>query len=226
MSSQVNYAGTYLADHPDGRTHDNVRRFLNTQRFTPRQRWPQVRPEVVLSTRGDVLSGDAVRDKHHSRRIELVRRQYSGNARGVRAGTGPVTCVSVNPETDQFWLIACRRSAPDVDGKTKLAHVAKVLAQLAPRGIACRTVLLDGWGAPTALFKRLLTEGKTVYCPLKSNRLVDDSGGQQPDQPVGCLGRSAEEVERGKTVRVKGMPKDCRRNFSAYRCPPTGRTTP
>ena len=147
MSSQVNYAGTYLADHPDGRTHDNVRRFLNTQRFTPRQRWPQVRPEVVLSTRGDVLSGDAVLDKHHSRRIELVRRQYSGNARGVRAGTGPVTCVSVNPETDQFWLIAYRRSAPEADGKTKLAHVAEVLAQrpraALPTARSCWTV-----GAP------------------------------------------------------------------------------
>ncbi len=129
MSSQVNYTGTYLTDHLDGLTHDNVRCFLKTKRFTPRQRWPQVRPEVVLSTRGYVLSGDAVPDKHHSRRIELVRRQYSGNAHGVRAGTGPVTCVYANPETDQFWLIAYRHFAPDVDGKTKLAHVAEMLAQ-------------------------------------------------------------------------------------------------
>ena len=127
MSSQVNYTGTYLTDHLDGLTHDNVRCFLKTKRFTPRQRWPQVRPEVVLSTRGYVLSGDAVPDKHHSRRIELVRRQYSGNAHGVRAGTGPVTCVYANPETDQFchsrsrpsvaapvcWTVTSSKARPD-----------------------------------------------------------------------------------------------------------------
>jgi len=44
VSSQVNYTGTYLADHLDGLTHDKVRCFLKTQRFTPRKLWQQVRP--------------------------------------------------------------------------------------------------------------------------------------------------------------------------------------
>ena len=210
VSSQVNYTGTYLADHLDGLTHDNVGYFLKTSHFTPRQLWQQVRPQVVLSARGYVLFDDTVLDKHHSRRIELVRRQYSGNAHGVIAGIGLVNCVYVNPDTDQFWLIDYRLFAPDVDGKTKLDHVADMLGQLAPRGIAYRTVLMDSWYATTALFKWLLAAGKTFYCPLKSNRLVDDSGDQQPYQPVGCLCWSNEEVAQGKTLKVKGMPKDCK----------------
>nr|WP_262905639.1 transposase [Hymenobacter siberiensis] len=121
-----------------------------------------------------------------------------------------VTCVYVNPETDQFWLLDYRLFAPDVDGKTKLEHVADMLAQLAPRGITYRTVLMDSWYATTALFKWLLAAGKTFYCPLKSNRLVDDSGGQEPYQPVGCLCWSNEEVAQGKMLKVKGMPKDCK----------------
>jgi len=44
---------------------------------------------------------------------------------------------------------------------------------------------MDSWYATTDLFKWLLAVGRTFYCPLKSNRLVDDSGDQQPDQPVG-----------------------------------------
>ena len=135
VSSQVNYTGTYLADHLDGLTHDNVRYFLKTRHFTPRQLWQQVRPQVVLSARGYVLFDDPVLDKHHRRRIELVRRQYSGNAHGVIAGIGLVTCVYVNPETDQFWLLDYRLFAPDVDGKTTLDHVTDMLGQLAPRGI-------------------------------------------------------------------------------------------
>ena len=210
VGSQVNYTGTYLADHLDGLTHDNVRYFLKTKRFTPRQLWQQVRPQVVLSPRGYVLFDDTVLDKHHSRRIELVRRQYSGNAHGVIAGIGLVNCVYVNPETNQFWLIDYRLFVPDDDGKTKLDHVADMLAQLAPRGIPYRTVLMDSWYATTKLFKWLLEAGKTFYCPLKNNRLVDDSGDQQPYQPVGCLCWSNEEVVQGKVLKVKGMPKDCK----------------
>ena len=37
VSSQVNYTGTYLADHLAGLSYDNVRYFLKNQRFTPRQ---------------------------------------------------------------------------------------------------------------------------------------------------------------------------------------------
>ena len=77
--------------------------------------------------------------------------------------------------------------ASDHDGKTKPEHVAEMLAQLAPRGIAYQTVLMDSWYDTTALFKWLLEAKKTFYCPLKSNRLVDDSGDQQPYQPVACL---------------------------------------
>jgi hypothetical protein len=88
--------------------------------------------------------------------------------------------------------------------------VADMLGQLAPRGIAYRTVLLDSWYATTVLFKWLLVAGKTFYCPLKSNRLVDDSGNQQPYQPVGGLCWSNEEVAQGKILKVKGLPKDCK----------------
>ena len=83
----------------------------------------------------------------------------------------------VNPETDQFWLLDYRFFAPEADGKTKLDHVADMLDQLAPRGVTYRTVLMDSWYATTVPFKWLLVAGKTFYCPLKSNRLVDDSGG-------------------------------------------------
>ena len=69
---------------------------------------------------------------------------------------------------------------------------------------------MDSWYATTTLFKWLLTTGKMVYCPLKSNYLIDDSGGQQPYQPVGCLNWSNEEVAQGKTLKVNGMPKDCK----------------
>lgn len=208
LNSQVNYTGTYLADHLEGLRHDNVQYFLKTSHFTPRQLWQQVKKDFVPSVRGYVLFDDTVLDKRHSHRIELVRRQYSGNAHGLIKGIGLVTCVYVNPETDQFWLLDYRLFAPEHDGKTKLNHVFDMLGQLAPRQVPYRTVLMDTWYATTDVFKWLQAAGKMYYCPLKSNRLVDDSGGQTPYQAVALLMWSATDVAHGKLVKVKGMPKD------------------
>ncbi len=51
---------------------------------------------------GYLIFDDAVLDKSYSQCIELVRRQWSGNAKAVIKGIGVVACVDVNPETDQF----------------------------------------------------------------------------------------------------------------------------
>ena len=83
VNSQVNCTGTCLADHLDGSTHDNVSYSQNNSHLTLHQLWQQVRPQVALSARDYVLFNDTVLDKRHSRRIELVRRQHSGNAHGV-----------------------------------------------------------------------------------------------------------------------------------------------
>ena len=48
---------------------------------------------------------------------------------------------------------------------------------------------------------------KVFYCPLKDNRQVDDSAGQQPYQRVDGLHWTAEELAHGKVIKVKGFPK-------------------
>jgi hypothetical protein len=207
LSSQVNYTGTYLADHLAGLTHDNVAYFLKTSRFAPRQVWQKVRHLIEWSPNGYIIFDDTVLDKSHSQQIELVRRQYSGNAKGVIKGIGVVNCLYVNPETNQFWLIDYRIFQPDHDGKTKIDHVLEMLAQLAPRGVRYRTVLMDSWYAVTAIFKWIIAAEKIFYCPIKSNRKVDDSGGQAPYQPVSYLSWSASEVVHGKRIKLHGMPQ-------------------
>ena len=98
----------------DSLTHNNMHYFLKTQRFTPRQFWQQVRPQAVLSARGDVLFDSTVFEQHRSRRIELVCCQYSSSSvHGVIAGIGLVTCMYVNFETNPFWLIDYRLFAHD-----------------------------------------------------------------------------------------------------------------
>src|SRR5205085_9397357 len=102
-------------------------------------------------------------DKNSSFDIALVRRQYSGNAHGVIKGIGVVTCVYINPETDQFWIIAYRIFDPAGDGKSKLAHVRKMLDNAyADKQLPFRGVLMDTWYAERQLMMHIEDLGK-VY---------------------------------------------------------------
>jgi hypothetical protein len=149
-----------------------------------------------------------VLDKNHSHSIEMVRRQYSGNAHGVIKGIGMVNCLYVNPDTGQYWIVDYRIFDPDGDGKTKLDHVREMLVGLvAGKGLAFNRVLMDSWYATKELMLFIETLGKLYYCPLKSNRLVDDSGGALKYRHVDSLAWSQAELAQGKIIKIRGFPK-------------------
>lgn len=153
---------------------------------SPHLVWENVQPYIVPSEDGYVLFDDTVLDKRHSFNIDLVRRQYSGNAHGVIKGIGVVTCVYVNPVLDQFWVIDYRIYDPDGDGKTKLIHVQEMLSLLVyHKQLPFEAVLMDSWYAAKGLMRHIEKQGKLYYCPLKANRLVDDSSGTGPHQTHG-----------------------------------------
>ncbi len=86
-----------------------------------------VESQLITSKSAYLIFDDTVLDKNFFFKIELVRRQYSGNAKKVIKGIGVVTCIYVNPELDRFWLIDYRIYEPDNDGKTKLEHAQDML---------------------------------------------------------------------------------------------------
>ena len=49
--------------------------------------------------------------------------------------------------------------------------------------------------------------GKSYCCPMKSNRLVDDSNGKHPYQRIDSLSWTASELESGKRIKIRGFPK-------------------
>ncbi len=211
ISSQVNYTLTNFADHSQQFSHDQLNRLLNNDKLTPRLVWEQTRQEIVLSDKGMIVFDDTVLDKNFSFAIQLVRRQYSGNAHGIIKGIGVVTCVYVNPELKRFWLLDYRIFAPDEDGNTKLDHVQQMYDSLLEKDknkeLSFSTVLMDTWYATTALMLHIERTGKLFYCPIKVNRQVDQ-GESSPSgyQRVDRLEWSQQELESGKSVHLKGFP--------------------
>ncbi len=148
-------------------------------------------------------------NKNYSFDIELVRRQYSGNAKKVITGIGVVTCVYVNPELDQFWLIDYRIYDPDNDGKTKLEHASDMLLNVVHhKQLLFKAVLMDTWYATKKIMMLIESLNKQYYCPLKDNRQVDDSVGAKSYQRVDSLDWDNQELTGGKTIKIKDFPKE------------------
>jgi hypothetical protein len=209
LSSQINYTLTNFADHTEAFSHDMLNRYLAGDKITPHLVWENVKGQVVQSPNGYLVFDDTVADKNYSYQIELVRRQYSGNAHGVIKGIGIMTCVYVNPDTDQFWIIDYRVYDPDGDGKTKLDHLHDMLTNCVyQKRLQFYAVLMDTWYAAKEVMLFIEKLLKVYYCPLKDNRQVDDSGGEQPYRRVDSLEWSEAEKQHGKLIKIKGFPKE------------------
>jgi hypothetical protein len=197
-----------MADHSENYSHDAINRLLAPDQLTPRLVWENVRDDVQQVANGYLVFDDTVLDKSYSRQIELVRRQYSGNAHGVIRGIGVVTCVYVNPVSQAFWLIDYRIFDPEGDGKSKLDHVHEMLTNAVyQKQLSFRGVLMDSWYAARPLMLYIERLGKVYYCPLKDNRLVDETTGVQPYQRVDSLAWNEHEQAHGKLIKIKDFPK-------------------
>jgi hypothetical protein len=210
VNTPVNVTGTYFADTASGFSHDQVSRFLASSKLSPRIIRDKALADIPLSPHGFVLFDDTVVDKDFSRKIEMARTQYSGNAHGIIRGIGVVTCVYYNPDVDQFYALDYRIFDPDRDGQSKLDHVWDMLDGLQARHVPYGYVLMDSWYAVTELMVHIDDLGKIYYSPVKANRLVDDSGnpdgGKAAYRAASQLAWDQTTLEQGKLVKVKGFP--------------------
>ena len=208
LSTPINYTLTHFADHCDEFSHDKINRYLAGDQLRPRHVWQAVKPHLEQTPGGYIIFDDTVVDKRHAKKIGLAKKQYSGNAHATINGIGIVTCVYVNPVLDRFYLIDYRIYDLQSDGKTKLDHVQDMLSVLVDaRNVAFSTVLMDTWYATKNVMLHIESLGKCYYCPMKSNRQVDDSNATRAYQRIDSLSWTAAEQESGKCIKIRGFPK-------------------
>ena len=176
LASFDNFTQTFFADHTDRWSHDQLNRLLGEARIPARALWESVKTDIDFHPDGYLIFDDTVVSKPYAKKMELVRRQWSGSEQRVIDGIGIVTCVYVNPKTHAYWVIDYRIYDVDRDGKTKLQHLLDMLknAHFAKR-LAFQTVLIDAWYASMAVLKAVEALDKVYYAPLKRNRLVSTS---------------------------------------------------
>ncbi len=208
FSSFTNFTQTYFAKHTDRWSHDQLNRFLRDENIPTSELWASVKDDIDFDEEGYLIFDDVVLSKIHSKRIEIVRSQWSGSDRKVIQGIGIVTCLYVNPKTQEYWVIDYRIFDRDHDGKTKIDHLLDMLHDAySKKQLPFRTVLMDSWYASMKVMKAIDRLSKIYYVPLKRNRLVNDTKGVEPHKAVKDLSWSQAEKKSGKRVHLKNFPK-------------------
>lgn len=203
LSSQKNYTLTNLANHLQTFSHDVINSFLRDTEITPSVLWENVKGVLKTSENGYIIFDDTVLDKNYSRKIELVRRQYSGNAKKVIRGIGLVTCVYFNPDNEQYYIIDFRIFDKTGDNKSKHEHVKEMLGDvLDQKKLSFRTVLMDTWYATKDLMQYIDKCEKVFYCPVKRNRLLKLNDDTQYQRLSDLLWSDDEDY---KVVYLKGF---------------------
>ena len=212
LVTQTNYTLTYFANHSQNFSHDAPTRYLRRDRVTAKQVWIEAKRDLVVSHNGFIIFDDSILDKNHSRHIQLVYKQYSGNEHRVIRGIGLINCVYVNPETGEFWVIDYRIYDPSTDGKDKHQHVKDMLnacfEKCAREELAFKAVLMDTWYATTKLMLEIHRSGRLFYCPIQDNRRVSEvlEGQKYAYQSAESVIWTLEEVDFGKRVHLKEFP--------------------
>lgn len=206
LATPGNYTCTHLAEHLDGVSHDAVSDYLRRERHTARGLWELARPLIDDGPAAYLIVDDSVQNKQYAEKIELVRRQYSGNEHGLVRGIGVVNLVHSSGTGGDFYPIDFRVYAPEEDGKTKNEHFREMLLRaFADKEIQARTILFDTWYASVENLKVIHRAGRVFITTLKANRLVSlsqEKGYIHLDE----IEWSQERLRDGVRLKLKEVP--------------------
>ena len=204
ISTPVNYTCTNLANHLEGTSHDAITDYLRRERLTACAVWNLAEGLIENRPEAYLIVDDSVQEKRQSQRIDLVKRQYSGNTHGLMKGIGIVNLV--HQVGAEYYPIDFRVYAPQADGLTKNEHFRDLLRRAyGEKGIQAETILFDSWYAAAENLKFIHRLGNVFVTTLQENRLVSLSreGGYLHLQQ---LDWTPEQLQQGIQVKLKEVP--------------------
>lgn len=171
QASSVRYSGLALSEvSPSELSHDSISRWLSAKEFRPRMIWEIASSHINKAESCLLIADDTVLSKQHSKKIDLVNYQYSGNAHDVIAGIGLVNLLWHGLEQEQSVPIDYRIYDKDTDGKTKNTHFCDMLSLAKSRGITPDAVVMDAWYSSLKNLKAIRDHGWIWVTTLRKNR--------------------------------------------------------
>lgn len=179
LSTQGRYSMLWLARVLDNQpAHDSWTRWLKETKLKPSFLWEEVKKLVDLNS-GYLIIDDCTVDKWYSKKVEMVRYQYSGThhrkVNGINVTSLLWTKSLSEEDLAEHITIDFRIYAPEHDGKDKHAHAQDMLELAFHRGFTNQTVVMDGWYDNTKTFKLIDGMGYHFIAVVRSNRQISSA---------------------------------------------------
>ena len=156
---------------PSELSHDSISRWLESAHCQPKDIWQEAK-EHILATRGVLIVDDTILNKSRSRKIELVRWQYSGTEHDIVRGIGILNFLWVD-ESNEVCPMDVRIYEPKEDGKTKNDHFRELLKIAKGREVTPEAVIADSWYSSLDNLKYIRDLGWNWVIGLRKNRSVN-----------------------------------------------------
>jgi len=174
QASSVRYSGLALSEvSPDELSHDGISRWLKDKNFSPKLIWDFSSKMINKEEECLLIADDSVLAKTHSKKIDLVNYQYSGNAHDVIAGIGLINLLWHGIEKKESIPVDFRIYNKDTDGKTKNNHFCEMLSLAKKRGLTPSAVVMDAWYSSLKNLKTIRDHGWIWVTTLRKNRKVN-----------------------------------------------------
>ena len=204
ISTPINYTCTNLADHLGDVSHDAVNDYLHREQLTACHLWEQVSPLLNDSPDAYLIVDDSVQAKKYARKMELVKRQWSGNEGGLVNGIGVVNLV--HSDAEDYLPVDFRIYAKEMDGKTKNDHFREMFQNaIDDKELEAKTVLFDSWYASWENLKLVHRSGRIFFTTLKSNRLVSVSA-EEGYKHLQDIEWTEDRLQNGVMIKLKKVP--------------------
>lgn len=152
-------------------SHDSISRWLVDAKCQPKDVWKEAKPHVINRS-GIIAADETILNKSRSRKIKLVRWQYSGAIHDTIPGIGMLNFLWVN-DTGEVCPMDFRIYEPREDGKTKNDHFRELLKLAKRRGVKPKAVVADCWYGSLKNLKCIRDLGWDWVIGLKKNRSVN-----------------------------------------------------
>ncbi len=152
-------------------SHDSISRWLTEAKCQPKDIWKEAENQV-LSTSGVLIADETILDHNRSKKIELVRWQYSGTVHDIIKGIGMLNFLWVD-DKNSVCPMDFRIYEPKEDGKTKNEHFREMLKLAKRREVKPEAVLANSWYSSLDNLKYIRDLGWNWVMGLKKNRVVN-----------------------------------------------------
>lgn len=152
-------------------SHDSISRWLTNARCQPKDIWSKAK-SCVLNSDGIIAADETVLNKDRSRKIELVRWQYSGAQHDIVRGIGMLNFLWID-DASQVCPMDFRIYEPKEDGKTKNEHFREMLKSAKRRGVKPLAVVADSWYSSLDNVKCIRDLNWNWVMGLRKNRIVN-----------------------------------------------------